>query len=451
MDAQQDYDEDTSSEEALLLAVVRRAYEASNQRDRQYQQTSEQELGEEPETQDNSSHDEGDLDSEMDVDDEGIEHTSDMPEDLSDGKLDFQSGEESEESEDHDVEMDRDSANDMDLEDMLDDLSDGFSDFETEEDTEEHQPNGESESQDDTSNDDMAVDEEAEDNSEDMLDPLSDGPSDDEQGGETEQQSHRLATPEDSATQESDQIETKDCAACYSEDLPVTVLQEIPCGHAYCRLCLIHTVEISLSLASYFPARCCDEEIPLEAIEAHMHQSDVQRYREKLAEHRTIDRTYCSNRQCLEFIPPNNTSDGGEPCYRYEAECPACKEVTCTTCKDKGHTGDCEKQVEMDQTLDLAESEGWKRCSRCGHLIEKIDGCIHISMPPNQLANLVNLLTYISQSVTAAMSSVTNAVENLRIAIVNRMSIQPLNNTNLTLSCSLPQRSPMPSVLDSHR
>ncbi|KAF5592087.1 e3 ubiquitin ligase ARI10 [Fusarium pseudocircinatum] len=449
MDARQGHDEDTSAKEALLLDVVRRSYEASNQRDRQYQQTSEQHLGEEPDPQDDSSHDEAGLDSEMDVDDEGIECTSDMLGGLSDGDLDFQSGEDSEESEDHDIEMDRDSEDDMDLDDMLDDLSDGLSDFETEEDTEEEQPNGGSESQDDTSNDDMAVDEEAEDDSEDMLDPLSDGPSDDEQDGETEQQSHRLAAPEDPAAQESDQTETKECTACYSEDLPATLVQEFPCGHAFCRQCLIRTFAISLSLASYFPARCCDEEIPLEAIETHMPRSDVQLYREKLVEHRTIDRTYCSNRQCLEFIPPDNTSADREPCYRYEAECPACKEITCTTCKDKGHTGPCEKQVEMDQTLDLAKREGWKRCSRCGHLIEKAEGCTHMSMSPNQLANPVNLLNYTSQFVTVAMSSATTAVENLIIAIVNRMSIRPLN-TNLTNLHSLSQRSLMSTVLDSH-
>ncbi|KAF5599275.1 IBR finger domain-containing protein [Fusarium pseudoanthophilum] len=459
MDAQQDYDEDDSPEETLPVNVVKRSYEVSSQRGRRNEHIPEQQLGEEPDTQDDSSHDEADLDSEMDVEGEGIEYTSDMLGNLSDGELGIQSGEDSAESEDHDVEMDHDSANDLDfeefldelsddLEDMLKDLSDGLSDFETEEDTEEHQHNGGSESQDDTPDNEMGVDDEAEDNPEDIPDPLSDGPSDDEQGGETGRQNHQLAAPEDPATQEPAQTETGDCAACYTEGLPVTILQEVPCGDPYCIPCLIHIFETSLSLASYFPARCCDEEIPLEAIEAHMRQSDVQRYREKLLEHRTINRTYCSNRQCLEFIPPNNTSDGGEPCYGHEAECPACKEVTCTTCKAKGHTGACEKQVDLSQTLNLAESEGWKRCSRCRHLIEKIDGCVHISMPPNHLADLGNLLTYTSQFVTAAMSSATTAVENGIIAFVNRMSIQPLNNANLTLSRSLTQRFPMPRVLD---
>jgi hypothetical protein len=448
MDAQQDYDKDASPEKTLPVIWVRRSDGVSSQRDRQNEHIPEQHLGEEPDTQDDVE--EEDLDNEMDVDAEGTEYTSDMPGDPFDGELGFPSGEDSEESEDQDAEMDRDSANDMDLEDMLDDLSDGFSDFETEEDTEEQQPDVESESHDNTSNDEMSVGDKAEDDSEDMLDPLSDGPSDDEQGEETEQQSHQLAALEDSATQEPAQTETGDCTACYTEDLSVTLLQVLPCGDAYCLPCLIHIFEISLSLASYFPARCCDEEIPLEAIETHMHQSDVQRYRKKLLEHRTRNRTYCSNRQCLEFIPPNSTSDGVEPCYGHEAECPACKEVTCTTCKAKRHTGACEKQVDLSQTLNLAEREGWKRCSRCRHLIEKIDGCVHISMPPNHLADLGNLLTYALQCVTAAMSSATTVVENGIVAFVNRMSIQPLNNTNAAIRRSLPQRLLLSTFLDSH-
>ncbi|KAF5704383.1 IBR finger domain-containing protein [Fusarium mundagurra] len=392
MDARQDYDEDNSSEEALPLISVRPSYEESTQRDRQYKQTPEQHLLEEPDTQDDSSHDEADLDNEMDVDDEGIEYTRDILDDfLHDRESDFKPVEDSEEPGDQGHEIEHGRAYDMDLQDMLDDVSDGFSDFETGEDTEEQQPNGESESQEDTPDDEMAVDESSEDMpnplsdspsddehsevtsqqgrrsteesesqddtlddemnvddqveefSEDLLDPFLHDPSDDQQGEETEQQSHQLAAPEDPATQEPAQTKTQDCGACCREELPVTIFQRLPCGHDYCRPCVINIFEISLSFASYFPARCCGLEIPLEAIEAHITQSDVQRYREKLVEHRTTDRTYCSNRQCLEFIPPNNTDDDGEPFYGDEAECPACNEITCTTCKGKGHTGACEK------------------------------------------------------------------------------------------------------------
>ncbi|KAF5611595.1 IBR finger domain protein [Fusarium subglutinans] len=82
--------------------------------------------------------------------------------------------------------------------------------------------------------------------------------------------------------------------------------------------------------------------------------------------------------KCLKFIPPNNTSDDGTPCYGEEAGCPVCNEITCTRCKNKGHTGDCEQQVGPAQALVLAETKGWKRCLRCGHLIELADGCSHM-------------------------------------------------------------------------
>ncbi|KAF5538161.1 e3 ubiquitin ligase ARI10 [Fusarium phyllophilum] len=351
MDARQDYDDDTSSEKALPVTAVRRLYEVT-QRDRQYEQTPEQHLGEGPHTQDDSSHDEENLSIEMDVEDEGSEYTSDMLGDLSDGESGFQPGEDSEESDDQGVEMGRGRAHDMDLQDMLDDLSDGFSDFETGEDTEEHQPNGDSESQGDTADDEMAVDDQVVEFSEDMLNAFL--ISDDEQGEETEQQSLQPAAPEDPTTQASAQTEMK--------------------RHDYCHPCLMNTVKLSLSAVWYFPLKCCNEEVPPEVIEGHVSANDIQQYRENWAEHKTRDRTYCSNRQCLKFIPPKNTDDYGEPCYGDEAECPACKEVTCTACKDKGHSGACEKQVETDQALDFAKSKGWNRCSYCGYLIEKIDG-----------------------------------------------------------------------------
>ncbi|KAF5249688.1 hypothetical protein FANTH_4996 [Fusarium anthophilum] len=107
-------------------------------------------------------------------------------------------------------------------------------------------------------------------------------------------------------------------------------------------------------------------------------QAEEKQYREKWAEHTTMNRTYCSNSQCLKFIPPNNTSDDGTPCYGDEAGCSACNEITCIKCKNKGHTGDCEQQVGPAQALILAETKGWKRCLRCGHLIELTDGCSHM-------------------------------------------------------------------------
>ncbi|CCT64747.1 uncharacterized protein FFUJ_04003 [Fusarium fujikuroi IMI 58289] len=382
MDTRQDYDENTSSEVALSGIVVG-----------QNEETPGQHLGEEPDTRDDNSHDEADLDDEMDVDDEGSEYMGDT----------------------------------------LDGLSDGESNYQPGEDSEEHQPNGESEGEENTSDDEMTVDDEVDENSEDMLDHLFDGPSDDEHSEATSQQGQQPAASEDPATQESAETEMQDCEFC-GELRPIMAFQPLPCGDEYCNLCIMQTVELSLSSTLHFPAKCCHKEIPPEDIEGH----------------KTIDRTYCSNRQCLKFIPPNNTSDDGEPCYGDEAECPACNDITCTMCKNKAHTGDCEKQNEWAQSLDLAESEGWKRCSRCGHLIERAHGCRFMSMSPNQLINLLNLLTCTSKLVPAAMSSATAAVKNLRHAIANRISILPFNNSSLTPRHSLLQRPLMLIVLDSH-
>ncbi|KAF5975042.1 putative e3 ubiquitin-protein ligase ARI10 [Fusarium bulbicola] len=317
MDARQEYDENASFEEALSVIVVRRSYEDSNKRDQQYEQTPEQHFGEEPNTQDDSSNDVANFDDEMDTDDEGNEYISVVIEDLSDGKSDSQPEEDSEESDDQD--------------------------------------------------DEMSIDDEAEDTSE--------GPSDSEQGEEIEQQGLHPAVPQGPMTQEPVQTEEKVCICCIS---PTTMANRLPCGHDYCLPCLITAFELSLSCTWHFPLQCCNMEVPPEDIEGSLLANDIQQYREKWAEHTTMNRTYCSNSQCLKFIPPNNTSDDGTPCYGDEAGCSACNEITCTKCKNKGHTGDCEQQVGPAQALILAETKGWRRCLRCGHLIELADGCSHM-------------------------------------------------------------------------
>ncbi|RBA19003.1 hypothetical protein FPRO05_09932 [Fusarium proliferatum] len=232
MDTRQGYDENTSSEVAPSGIVVG-----------QNEETPEQHPGEEPDTQNDSSHDEADLDDEMDVDDEGSEYTDDI----------------------------------------LDGLSDGESNYQPRENSGEHRPNGESEGEDNTSDDEMTVDEEVDENSEDMLGHLFDGPSDDEHSEATSQQGQQPAASEDPETQESAETEMQYCEFC-GELRPIMAFQPLPCGDEYCNLCIMQTVELSLSSTLHFPAKCCHKEIPPEDIEGHVSANDMQIYRKKLVE-----------------------------------------------------------------------------------------------------------------------------------------------------------------------
>ncbi|KAF4948932.1 hypothetical protein FGADI_9216 [Fusarium gaditjirri] len=392
MYARQELYRKASIEDALALEIEMGLSEASNQPDRRYEQTPEPHLSEEPDLQDDSSQDEVNLDNETYLDEEGREYAREMLDDLSNGESEFQPGEDSEESDNRDDEMTLVGANDMQLQDMLDDLSDGFSDFEPGEGVEERQFNGGSETQDDISGEVMTVGDEANEDPQSMSDSLSYGPSDAEYGEETEQKDHHPAAPEDPATQEPAETEMKECACC-GEMFPAMTIQKLPCGHDYCCSCLIETFELSLTSPYSFPPRCCGTEIPLRFIEQHLAEDAVQEYREKLVEQETRNRTYCSNRQCLKFIPPKFISDSGEPRYKDEEQCPDCNKITCTKCKNEAHTGTCEQQVERDQALALAQSEGWKRCARCGHMIERNGGCTELRKSPNMFANPSHLLT----------------------------------------------------------
>jgi hypothetical protein len=277
--------------------------------------------------------------------------------------------------------------------DDLDDLPDGVSDFEPEADAEERQLTEEPDDQDYMSDDEMNLDDE---DLRDMLDDLSYGLPDFGPEEETEQQDHQLIAPEDPATQTSPQPRTKECDVCKGT-FPIMTTLRLPCSDSCCHPCLIRHLTASLKNEFLFPPKCCGEEIPIKASERFLPSDLVQKYHEKMVEHKTKDRTYCINLQCLKFIPPKNLSESGEPCYKDEEQCSNCFEITCTKCKSKAHNGACEKQVARDQVLALAEEEGWKQCGRCGHLIELTLGCIHMGKSPNQsISPFSHLLNYFS-------------------------------------------------------
>lgn len=67
--------------------------------------------------------------------------------------------------------------------------------------------------------------------------------------------------------------------------------------------------------------------------------------------------------------------------------CPLCKKLFCAKCRVPWHTGrDCDKfqKVEKDREDELklkllAEIKKWKECPKCKSIVEKVDGCIHMT------------------------------------------------------------------------
>ena len=83
---------------------------------------------------------------------------------------------------------------------------------------------------------------------------------------------------------------------------------------------------------------------------------------------------YCSNRMCGIFLPLRH-SNGPD-----EIRCNRCVEATCRHCRNRFHPGrECAADIGTQQVRGLAASQGWKACPSCAHMVERRDGCIHMT------------------------------------------------------------------------
>jgi hypothetical protein len=174
---------------------------------------------------------------------------------------------------------------------------------------------------------------------------------------------------------------TRACLAC-TEQIPIRDITVCPCSHEYCRGCLREHFTLALTDETLFPPRCCNQAIPIDSVRALLSPTSVGQFMAKKIEFDTPNRTYCHRPTCSTFIPPQFIRGD-------IALCVQCREGTCTICKAASHVGaDCPNDPSTQAILELAEQEGWQRCSTCRRFVELNTGCNHISKcrtPPAQL------------------------------------------------------------------
>jgi hypothetical protein len=123
------------------------------------------------------------------------------------------------------------------------------------------------------------------------------------------------------------------------------------------------------------PPKCCGP-IPLEKVERFLDQKFKEEWELKHREHTTIDRIYCPNPRCSEWIPPEDFLQGLAKDY---AKCSKCSTMVCKDCRNEKHTSlTCPSNPEVEQVLSTARGSGWKRCYHCKAVVEKVDGCHHM-------------------------------------------------------------------------
>ncbi|CAD0095660.1 unnamed protein product [Aureobasidium mustum] len=166
-------------------------------------------------------------------------------------------------------------------------------------------------------------------------------------------------------------LELTQCQACL-ERLPRSETTPAPCDHRYCASCMTTLFEHASRDQAMYPPRCCKQTIPLDSVRSVISSELAATFTKKAVEFETLNKTFCSNTACNEFIPNDHVNND-------VAVCPVCNERTCSICKGKAHLDDCPEDDTTQLTLQLGDTQRWQRCNDCRSVIERSEGCNHIT------------------------------------------------------------------------
>lgn len=181
------------------------------------------------------------------------------------------------------------------------------------------------------------------------------------------------------------------CPICYDN---VSSPVHLGCGHVYCAPCIRHFLTSALD-SGQFPLTCMGDEsqckvpIPIPTIQQFLPPTSFNRLLEvvfnaHISRH-PQEFKYCKTPDCNQIYrstDPNNTVVG---------QCPSCFSSICTSCHDDVHDGmNCaenKRQAQAGRVAEERETEAWlaahgglvKKCPTCQALIEKVDGCNHMT------------------------------------------------------------------------
>lgn len=171
---------------------------------------------------------------------------------------------------------------------------------------------------------------------------------------------------------------TYECTSCF-DDVPSKVAVDgLLCRHKYCAPCFSQLVSTSIASESTFPPKCCLQEIPKSVIRTHLKDTEVFKYDAKALEYAVPipNRFYCPSPPCARWIDTRYaTRNNGA------LECPFCSARMCMVCRGPSHPSnqDCPQDYGLNEALEQAERQGWRRCHSCRTLVERNEGCRHIT------------------------------------------------------------------------
>ncbi len=168
-----------------------------------------------------------------------------------------------------------------------------------------------------------------------------------------------------------------ECTSCY-DDIPDKEAVALPCHHNYCQSCFSHLISTAIHSEDTFPPKCCLSEVPKSTIHRYLPAKEWKLFSEKALEYAVplANRYYCASPECAKWIDARNAKRTNGV-----LECPHCKAELCTVCRGPSHPSneDCPQDFGLDRLMEEAECSGWRRCPECRRLVERNEGCLHIS------------------------------------------------------------------------
>lgn len=167
-----------------------------------------------------------------------------------------------------------------------------------------------------------------------------------------------------------------DTCTCCEDPLEATKAWQTPCEHWYCFACLETLIRASMADETLYPPRCC-EVLPWQEIKLLLPRELATSFEQKMKEldTPTNERLYCAQPACSHFLGNTTTR------VKF-VRCPLCRSNTCATCRAVSHAGPClfQPNEAEQQTIQLANEQGWQSCQRCKQIVDLIPGgCNHMT------------------------------------------------------------------------
>jgi len=158
------------------------------------------------------------------------------------------------------------------------------------------------------------------------------------------------------------------------------------CDDIWCSACIIQAYSVAARDKGAWPIRClCGEIIRLNSVKHILPEAFLQVHGETFAHWSARQPLYCAKESCSAFLVDQgdqaDSSGQSTPQDRFVL-CGDCGSKTCADCKSpkKAHTrrGNCREQNIGRTRQELVAGSGWRAC-RCGHVIERNGGCLHMA------------------------------------------------------------------------